>query len=269
MTGRRSALAAAVLAALTVLTATPVSAGLVERAGNTFALMADQFISAFQPIEGLVVQVDGSTVYLDLGSSRAQVGQELTIFRKGGPFAHPLTGKPLGHYEDVLGYAQITRVEPRFSQAVFIALPDKPPPGPDDGARITRGRIRVAITPVLDLSASKVDLRRVPYVIATILERSKRFLVVDPLTVSDMLANGSMSTEEVLARPERARATAKNLEVSGWLVPIILERRGVTYLDVTWISAVTGRALFSHRQPLVPGGTAEEQRFPWEPRAED
>jgi hypothetical protein len=101
------------------------------------------------------------------------------------------------------------------------------------------------------------------------LERSKRFQVIDPLAVGDMFANGAVRTEEVLARPERAIRVAKNLEVAGWLVPVLLERRAVMYLDVTWISAISGTALFSRRLPLVNGLDIEEQRFPWEPRNED
>ncbi len=252
------------------LGAVPARAGMADRAGTTFALMADEFIKAFTPLETLVVQVQDDTLYIDAGASTsAQPGQELVIFRKGEAFSHPVTGKALGHYEDVLGYAQIRRVHPRFSEAFFIPLPDKPRPRPEDGARITRGRIRVAVTPVLNLTRSDNDLRRVPYMLATILERSKRFQVVDPLAVNDMLASASVRVEEVLARPERATRVARNLEVMGWLVPVILERRGTTYLDVTWISAVTGTALFSRRQPLAAASSSEEQRFPWEPRPED
>jgi hypothetical protein len=50
---------------------------------------------------------------------------------------------------------------------------------------------------------------------------------------------------------------------------MLLERGGVTYLDVTYISAITGTALISRRMPLVTASAAEEQRFPWEPRPED
>jgi hypothetical protein len=46
---------------------------------------------------------------------------------------------------------------------------------------------------------------------------------------------------------------------------MVIERRGVTYLDITWISAVTGTALFSRRAALTRSETAAEQRFPWEP----
>lgn len=262
---------AAVLAVLLLAgQGSPACAGIADRAGGTFTLMAGDFVKAFEPIDGIVVQVDGDTIYIDVGQRRgAQVGQEFTIFRKGAPFRHPLTGKVIGNYEDVLGYAQIKRVLPRFAEARFIPAAGQPRPAPEDGARITRGRVRVGVTAVLDLTSAGADLRRVPYLIAVVLERSKRFQVVDPLGVSDALASGFVRVEDVLARPERATQAAKTLEIAAWVVPILLERGGVTYLDVTWISAVTASALFSRRQPLVPSSSTEEQRFPWEPRAED
>jgi hypothetical protein len=259
------------LAALTLLVVVaPVAAGFADRLAATFALMADDFIRAAQPIEGVVAAVEGNVLYLDLGEGTGvQVGQELTVFRKGAPFYHPLTQRLLGQYEDQLGHAQVRRVAPQFSEAVFIPKEAAPLPQAGDGIRITRARIRVAITPVLDLTRSDADVRRVPYLIASVLERSKRFQVVDPLAVSDMFVNGAVRVEEMLARPERAVRVAANLEVAGWLVPVVIERNGVTYLDTTWISALTGTPLFSRRQPVVSTAATEEQRFPWEPRAED
>jgi len=266
----RTGLALATLLAGLVVVVGPVAAGLADRMGATFALMAEDFIKATQPLDGIVVAVEGQTLYLDVGAQEgARVGQELTVFRRGEPFFHPYTGRTIGRYEDVLGHAQIRRVDEQFSEALYIPVPAAPHPRPEDGVRISRGRIRIAVTPVLDLTNGNADIRRVPYLMASILERSKRFLVVDPLAVTDMFANGALRVEEVLARPERAMRIAKNLEVGGWLVPVLLERRGVMYLDATWISAITGTALFSRRLPLVPAGTAEAQRFPWEPRPED
>jgi len=259
-----------VVAALVLVLSSPAAAGLADRIGATFALMAQELVSAFRPIEGLVVQVDRSEIVLDVNQGNgAQIGQEYTIFRKGEAFAHPITGKLLGHFEAVLGWAQIKRVYEEFSVASFTPAPDKPEPRPEDGARITRGRIRVAVTPVLDLTFSDADERRVPFLIATTLERSKRFQVVDPLAVGDMFASGAVRVEDVLSRPERAIRAARNLDVAGWLVPTLIERRGVSYLDVTFVSAVTGAALFSRRQVVLPTSASEEQRFPWEPRAED
>ena len=156
-----------------------------------------------------------------------------------------------------------------FVAARFIVAEDAPSPRAGDGARITRARIRVAVTPTLDMTGTRADLRRVPFMIAAALEGSKRFLAVDPLAVSDMFASGSVRVEEVLARPERVVRVARNLEVAGWVVSMVMERRGVTYLDVTYISAITGNALFSRRLPLVAPNATEDQRFPWEPRPED
>jgi hypothetical protein len=175
----------------------------------------------------------------------------------------------LGRYEDILGYAHVKRVDRAFSEAAYVPIPDKPTPRAEDGVRISKGRIKVAVTPALDLTNGHADVRRIPYLLATVLERSKRFQVVDPLAVTDMFASGTVRVEEVLARPDRATRIASNLEVTGWVVPMLIERRGTIYLDVTWISAITGTALFSRRQPLLPPGTAEDQRFPWEPRVED
>jgi hypothetical protein len=258
------------LALVLAVVASPAHAGVADRVAATFALMSKDFVDAFKAIEALVVSLEGREIFLDASEGNgAQVGQEYTIFRKGNPFVHPLTGKPLGRYEDVLGYAHVRRVNAEFSVATFVPVPDKPAPRPEDGARITRGRIKVAVTPVLDMTESKPDVRRVPFLMATALERSRRFQVVDPLAVSDMFAADAVRVEEVLGRPERAVRVARNLDVTGWIVPVLIERRGVVYLDVTYISAVTGTALLSRRERVVTSSATEEQRFPWEPRVED
>jgi len=87
--------------------------------------------------------------------------------------------------------------------------------------------------------------------------------------VSDLFANGGAHVQEILALQDRAIRVSKKFEVSGWIVPVLIQRRDIVYLDVTWISAVTGTALFSRRAPLLPPAAAEEQRFPWEPSSED
>ena len=268
---RRSRLTAALVTlALLLAPLATARAGMADRVGATFALMSKDFVEAFKPIEGLVVSVEGVEIFLDVSDETgAQVGQEYTIFRKGETFVHPLTGRSLGRYEQVLGYAQVVRLYPNFAAATFIAADEAPRPRAGDGARITRARIRVAITPALDMTTARPDLRRVPFLIAAALEGSRRFLATDPLSVSDRFASDSLRVEEMLARPERAVRAARNLDVSGWVVPMVLERRGVTYLDVTYISAITGHALFSRRMPLVTPNAAEQQRFPWEPRPED
>jgi hypothetical protein len=269
---RRRAALTVLLAALAAALAPsgPARAGVADRVASTFALMAGDFVQAFTPVEALVISLEGAEIFLDAhAGSGAQLGQEYTVYRKGDVFAHPLTGRPLGRYEEVLGHAQIVRLYPSFAAATYLPLPDTPRPRAGDGARITRARIRVAVTPVLDLTPAGADLRRVPFLIAAALEGSRRFQVVDPLAVTDVFAGGGLRVEDMLARPERSLRVSRNLDVAGWIVPILMERRGVTYLDVTYISAITGAAVLSRRLPLVTASAAEEQRFPWEPRPED
>jgi hypothetical protein len=248
----------------------PVGAGTADQVGATFGLLIQDVVAAFPPVEGLVVQVDGERLFLDLTEKNGVLpGQEFSVFRKGEVFRHPINGRPLGRYEDVLGYAQIVRVHPQYSEALFVPAEGKPPVQPEDGIRITKGRIRVAVAPATDLTKANADLRRVPFMLAHALELTKRFQVADPSTVQEHLLTQKTRSEELLVSPGKARSSGKTLEVTGWLVPVLIERRGVTYLDVTWVSAVTGTALFSRRAALSRTEGTAEQRFPWEPLPTD
>ncbi|MGH7301406.1 MAG: hypothetical protein ACREJE_13415 [Candidatus Rokuibacteriota bacterium] len=254
------------LVAALLAIAPPAGAGTADQVGATFGLLIQDVVGAFPPVEGLVVAVEDERLFLDLTEEDGvQPGQEYSVFRKGEVFRHPTNGRPLGRYEDVLGHARIVRLHPQFSEAVFMAADGKPPPEPEDGVRITKGRIRVAVAPATDLTNANADLRRVPFMIAHALEQTKRFQVADPSAVQEHLLSQKTRSEELLVSPDKARAAGKTLEVSGWLVPVLIERRGVTYLDITWVSAVTGTALFSRRAALTRSEAAAEQRFPWEP----
>ena len=98
-------------------------AGLADRIGATFALMADEFVKAFEPLQGMIVAVEGDTVYVDLGRGVRRAGRTgvRRSFRRGEAFHHPITGKQLGYYESVLGHAQVRRVQAEFSEAVFVS----------------------------------------------------------------------------------------------------------------------------------------------------
>jgi len=230
----------------------PASAGLADRVGATFVLMAEDFVRAFQPVEGLVVGVEGDALYLDLGESRgAQTGQELTIFRRGEEFYHTVTGKPLGHYEETLGWAQIRRVQARFSEAVYVPLEGKPrrrrtTACASRGAHQDRDHTRARPHPVESGPASRALSAR---------DRARALEAV-PGGGPARRRRGFCAwwgARRGGARPaEPGDAAGEDARGYRLVVPVVLERRGVTYLDTTWISAVTGTALFSRRQPLVP-----------------
>lgn len=263
-------LVASALAVAMLVSPSAAFAGAADQVGATFGLMIQDVVAAFPAVEGMVVAVEGDRIYLDLtDKDGVRPGQEFTIFRKGEVFRHPINGRPLGRYEQVLGHAQVQRVLPQFSEAVYVAADGQSKARAEDGVRITKGRIRVAVAPTTDLTSANADLRRVPFMLAHALSETKRFQSADPSAVQELLLTQKTRSEELLVRPDKAVAVAKPLEVTGWLVPVLIERRGVTYLDVTWVSAVTGAALFSRRLALTRAETAAEQRFPWEPVPQD
>jgi len=258
------------LAVAVAASAAPASAGTADQVGATFGLMLQDVVAAFPPVEGMVVAVEGDRIYLDLTEKDGvHPGQEFTIFRKGDVFRHPINGRAIGRFEEVLGHAQVQRVSPQFSEAVYVPADGQSLARVEDGVRITKGRIRVAVAPTTDLTKANADLRRVPFMLAHALSETKRFQSADPSVVQELMLNQKTRSEELLVRPDKAVAVAKPLEVTGWLVPVLIERRGVTYLDVTWVSAVTGAALFSRRLALTRAETTAEQRFPWEPVPQD
>jgi flagellar assembly FlgT-like protein len=275
----RAAVVAALLTAV-LLSAAPALAGLADQVGATFGLMLQDVVAAFPAVEGLVLAVDGDRIFLDLTErDGVRPGQEFTIFRKGDIFRHPVTGQRLGRFESTLGHARVKQVQTAFSEAVVVPGNGAPANGssangspgvrPEDGVRITRGRLRVAVPPAVDLTRAQPDLRRVPYMLSLGLDQTKRFQSSDPGAVRELLFNQHTKVEELLVRPEKVIALSRTLDVAGWLIPVLIERGNVIYLDVTWISGVTGLPLFSRRLALVRAESATEQRFPWEPRAED
>ena len=169
--GWRRAVALSLLLVALICSGGPAGAGTADQVGAAFGLLIQDVVSAFPPVEGLVVQVDGDRLFVDLTEkSGVQPGQEFSVFRKGEVFRHPINGRPLGRFEDVLGYAQIVRMHPQYAEALFVPEEGKPPPQPEDGVRITKGRIRVAVAPATDLTKANADLRRVPFMLAHALE---------------------------------------------------------------------------------------------------
>src|SRR5215475_9828357 len=70
--------------------ASSAAGGLADQVGATFSLMLQDVVSAFPAIEGLVVQVDGDHVYMDLSQKDGVLlGQEYTSSARARYFATP------------------------------------------------------------------------------------------------------------------------------------------------------------------------------------
>ena len=241
---------------------------MADRVAATFGLMAEDFIKAFQPSRARR-GVEATAIYLDVGEEGRAGGAGVHDLPQGRGVRHPAHRQARSAATRTSSATRRSAGGRRFSEAAYVPVPGQPRREPEDGARITRGRIKVAITPVLDLDPGQADLRRVPFLLAGGSSARSASRSSTPSRCRTCSSTGGAARGGGAGLPERAVRIGRHLDVAGWIVPVLIERRGVIYLDVTWISAVTGTALFSRRQPLVAAAAAEEQRFPWEPRAED
>ena len=89
-----------------------------------------------------------------------------------------------------------------------------------------------------------------------------------PDELAKMRRAGRVVAEMHAACREAAKPGVTTLDVDR-VARGVLERRGAVTLDVTYISAITGMALFSRRLTVLPNSAGEEQRFRWEPPVED
>lgn len=65
--------------------------------------------------DGVVVKVDGGSVYLDLGAGSASVGAGFEVLRPGSELKHPVTGESLGPVWERQGKGTVSQVEEKYS----------------------------------------------------------------------------------------------------------------------------------------------------------
>ena len=238
----------------------PAQADVLQDLGTTYQKAAEALASAFPKWEGQVSAVGPDTVRVEgAGVGSLRPGLEVMLFRRGDTFRHPITNQPLGHMEQVLGTLVVATVEPSGASGRFLPAPGRPAPVAGDGARITAGRLPVAVLPTSGVQAAfdSADQTQLLLVarFSALLEKTGRFLAVDPQKVLDAVGRGRSSGASPV---EMSRQLGGVAVVSSRLV-----REGeARVLETTWISGQTGDTLAAFRTRLVP--TAHPPRFAWE-----
>jgi hypothetical protein len=232
-----------------------VRADVLQDLGATYQRVAEQLAEAFPRVEVQVAAVSGSTVQIEgAGVERLRPGLELMLFRRGEVFRHPVTSQVLGHTELVLGTLVVTAVEPGAATARLVPVQGRPAPVPGDGARITSGRLQVAVLPTSGVQAAfdSADQTQLLLVarFSALLEKTGRFLAVDPQKILDLRPG--------ISPLEAGRRLGGVAVISSRLV-----REGPTrVLETSWVSGQTGETLMTLREPLKP--TSFPPRFAWE-----
>jgi hypothetical protein len=117
--------------------------------GRSLDRLAVEMADLFPKLEGDVIKVEASQVFITLGATdRIREGMELSLFRKGEEFKHPLTGVVLGRFEDDLGVLIIRNVSESYASGTVRPAKPNVTLRPGDKVRITKGKIAVALLPL-------------------------------------------------------------------------------------------------------------------------
>jgi hypothetical protein len=238
----------------------PARADLLQDLGATFEQVARELAAAFPKAETRVTAVDGDTVRLaGAGVSALRPGLELAAYRKGEPFRNPLTGQIIGHSEQELAVVTVTAVEGDAAVARFAVTDPARTPRVGDGARITAGRIPVAVLPTLGVQVSGETPQETSRLLASrfaaLLDKTGRFLSMDPQRVLEV-------AEPRAGAPPSALEVAQKLKAPAVLHSRLVQAGRSRHLETAWISGSTGATLVSLRTPLAKAHYPP--RFAWE-----
>src|SRR5438105_3993020 len=155
---------------------TPAPAPATEpSAPLSFKVLADQIAALFPVIETDVVEVTGTRVILSAGRAQAvQPGTELVGYREGRELVHPRTKQVLGRTEETLGRVVVAQVFENYSVATQV---DGAPVKVGDKARVTAGKIRLTVLPIMPLARARVAETAVQEALQE-LDRTGRFQII-------------------------------------------------------------------------------------------
>ena len=108
---------------------------------NPVFALRDSVVSYFYPVNGLIAGVEKDTVVVHVQSDKKfNKGTRFSVFRKGKPFYHPVTGEPIGISEDFIGSVEINEAD----NEAYVCRIVSGVPEAGDIVRITSSRIRLA-----------------------------------------------------------------------------------------------------------------------------
>lgn len=113
----------------------------------SLTVLVDQLQGLFPRVEAEVLEVRGTT--LTLGAGRrdgVHPDLQLELFREGREIKHPRSGQVLGRAEQTLGRVRVTEAQEAFS---FGRLVEGQDPRPGDRVRLTAGKIKLILLPLL------------------------------------------------------------------------------------------------------------------------
>ena len=204
---------------------------------TTLDRIVSQIELLYPPLEGYVIEVEGTGLTLDLKRGMAvKKGDRLKLIRYGRELFHPVTKKKVGRKEMDLGEVEVLEVRKDFSNARSLnptALPRK-----GDGVRSPFQKLTFLVAPPKIQTREKIDAERLHFNLEKKLNQHPRF-EVPAFDFGLWMADEKLSETSALTI-KNLRRLKRKVNVDLILIPQVRTIRGKIVLSYRLISAVDG-----------------------------
>jgi len=204
---------------------------------TTLDRIVSQIELLYPPLEGYVIEVEGTGLTLDLKRGMAvKKGDRLKLIRYGRELFHPVTKKKVGRKEMDLGEVEILEVRKDFSNARSLNPTALPREG--DGVRSPFQKLTFLVAPPNIKTREKIDTERLHFNLEKKLNQHPRF-EVPAFDFGLWMADEKLSETSALTI-KNLRRLKRKVNVDLILIPQVSTIRGKIILSYRLISAVDG-----------------------------
>jgi hypothetical protein len=200
----------------------------------SLTVLADQVLALFPKVDGEVIEVQGDTITLALGSRDGLAPRvELALYRQGRELRHPRTGEILGRTEQALGRLVVREVFEAYSTGTASQAGGVQP---GDRARISSGKVKLAVVPIVEGGVKEGQADAAVHEVIEALNRTGRFQISPGDAISVWLTQQGFKRDDVLAG-KGLDAVIERFKLEHLLVFAFTRVQAKPYMDVRLFSA--------------------------------
>jgi len=214
---------------------------------------ARQLAAAFPFVHGVVVQVEGDRLVVDLGAKNgAYEGMELEVYREAEAIRHPLSGEALGHREVTLAVIRLVDIQWEFSEGIVVRRETIAVPRWGDRVRVPVDRIVVALPRIDPGTVTGLDVAVLTKELAIALMKSNRFMVLEEPVIRASLASGGRPRVRSFADPATLSALAEQLKAQAVIIGALGASEARVFLHLQVLSTASGATIALASVALSP-----------------
>ena len=204
-----------------------------QTAAPSLGVLVDQVVALFPKVDGEVIEVQGATVTLSLGSRDGVLaGVGLALYRQGRELRHPKTGEVLGRTEQSVGRVTIQQVFEAYSIGTASQGSDVQA---GDRARVSAGKIKLSLVPIVEGGVREGLADAAVHELVEALNRTGRFQIGAGDAISVWLNQQGAKRDDVLAG-KGLDSIAERFKVEHLLFVAFSRVQGKPYMDVRLFS---------------------------------